>query len=224
MQHNSPITLISFPEISLKVRDAHKLRGFFGNYFREVSPLLHNHLAGGGLQYAYSLVQYKVLQQVPVLMGIQEGADLLRDLFLKIDNLVINEVTYPVYAKNIDFRMVEVGIHNQLYSYRFETLWMALNEENYSLYITYPPERQMEQLNGILIRNISNALKALGVKITPETTPIMAKIMQLQEKTTQFKGTKMCGFTGEFITNALLPDYLGLGKSVSRGFGVIKKT
>ncbi len=35
----------------------------------------------------------------------------------------------------------------------------------------------------------------------------------------------MIGFTGTFTftTNFLIPDYLGIGKSVSRGFGTVKK-
>ena len=41
--------------------------------------------------------------------------------------------------------------------------------------------------------------------------------------TVTLKGQKMLGFTGTFKTNFIIPDHLGLGKSVSRGFGVVKK-
>ena len=37
------------------------------------------------------------------------------------------------------------------------------------------------------------------------------------------KGIKHIGFVGEFKVNFDIPDYLGLGKSVSKGFGTIKK-
>jgi hypothetical protein len=33
----------------------------------------------------------------------------------------------------------------------------------------------------------------------------------------------MTGFKGMFAVNFELPDYIGLGKSVSRGFGTIKR-
>jgi hypothetical protein len=33
----------------------------------------------------------------------------------------------------------------------------------------------------------------------------------------------MKGFKGTFAVNFELPDYIGLGKSVSRGFGTIKR-
>lgn len=32
----------------------------------------------------------------------------------------------------------------------------------------------------------------------------------------------MIGFTGEFLVNFDIPDLLGLGKSVSRGFGAVR--
>ena len=69
--------IIQFPEITLKTRDAHKLRGYFGNLFKEYSPLLHNHYETGELRYKYPLVQYKVLDKVPTLVAIKEGAQLL---------------------------------------------------------------------------------------------------------------------------------------------------
>jgi len=33
----------------------------------------------------------------------------------------------------------------------------------------------------------------------------------------------MLGFTGAFISNLIIPDYPGIGKSVSRGFGTVER-
>ena len=33
----------------------------------------------------------------------------------------------------------------------------------------------------------------------------------------------MIGFKGGFMTNFMIPNHLGLGKSVARGFGTVKK-
>jgi hypothetical protein len=46
---------------------------------------------------------------------------------------------------------------------------------------------------------------------------------QLKEITIKFKGKEIIGFLGNFQVNFYLPDYIGLGKSVSRGFGTIKR-
>ncbi|MEW6621092.1 MAG: CRISPR-associated endonuclease Cas6, partial [bacterium] len=34
-------------------------------------------------------------------------------------------------------------------------------------------------------------------------------------------GTPMLGFLGDFLVNFEIPDYWGIGKSVSRGFGTM---
>ena len=83
------LSLIRFPEIQLQTRDAHKLRGFFGNYFKEHSPLLHNHYDDGSLRYKYPLVQYKVIDNIPMLIGFNEGARMLTELFLEMKELKI---------------------------------------------------------------------------------------------------------------------------------------
>ena len=132
----TPYTLIQFPEIKLKTRDSHKLRGYFGDFFKEHSPLLHNHFNDGTLRYAYPLVQYKVLKNIPTLVGLDEGAKLLVELFLDIQELEIDEVNFPVSTKNIKHQPTEMGVKDDLFQYRFETLWMPLNQENYKNYLT----------------------------------------------------------------------------------------
>ncbi len=62
--------------------------------------------------------------------------------------------------------------------------------------------------------------KGLGYTV-PE--PIKANILKIREVSTSLKGTPMLGFLGEFSVNFEIPDYFGLGKSVSRGFGTVKR-
>ena len=128
-------TIIRFPEINLKTRDAHKLRGFFGNLFQEYSPLLHNHYDDGKVRYAYPLVQYKVIDKVPLLTGFGEGSRLLIELFLKIKYLDIEKSRYEINSKNISNVINDLSDFSRLYEYRFKTLWMALNQKNFVEYI-----------------------------------------------------------------------------------------
>jgi len=215
------ISIIRFPEISLLTRDAHKLRGYFGNLFREQSPLLHNHFDDGSLIFRYPLVQYKVIDQIPILMGLNEGADLLTSLFLKIKTLDIEGRIYEINFKNIENKESETGVNDNLNEYKFKTLWMGLNQENYRNYILCKDEIvKKKMLEKILTGNILSYFKSTGyfadVKIL-----LLAKLI---EKKTKFKGNEMLAFEGGFTTNAALPDLIGLGKSVSRGFGSIYKS
>lgn len=216
------ITRIKFPEIQLQTRDAHKLRGYFGNLFKEHSLLLHNHYESGELRYRYPLVQYKVIDKVPMLMGIEEGAELLPQLFLKIKELNIDGKVYPVNAKNIEAAKEEVGYSGELNEYRFETLWMALNQKNYQAYIRLESETEKEKLlNRLIMGNILGFYSNIKLQLAPEER-LFAKV-DVQEKSTKFKGKEMLAFSGSFMVNAFLPDYIGLGKSVARGFGTLIK-
>lgn len=210
---------INFPELVLKTRDAHKLRGYFSELFNEYSPLLNNHMEDGTLRYKYPLVQYKVMDKTPVLIGLEEGASLLIDLFLKIKELKIDDVTYPINQKNIENKQYDIHVDSDLYTYQFKTLWMSLNQENFKKYMDFNKEQKKTQLKKILIGNILSFYKTFQYYTQEQ---IMATT-QLKEATTQFKNKNMLAFKGMFTTNAFLPDGIGLGKSVSRGFGTIKR-
>lgn len=216
---------IKFPDIQLSTRDGHKLRGYFGNLFKENSPILHNHLASGDLRYKYPLVQYKVISKIPYLVGLEDGAELLIELFLRIKEIKIatndsrNVKEFPVLSKNIESRQWDLGIAEDLQEYKFQTLWMALNQKNYLEYKNSSPEHQKEKLKRIGISNILAFYKSFDLILKPEERILMN--LKVKEKSTRFKDNDMLAFAGTFTTNALIPDWIGLGKAVSRGFGTV---
>lgn len=210
-------TTIQFPDIQLQTRDAHKLRGYFGNLFKEHSPLLHNHYEDGSSRYAYPLVQYKVIDRVPALVGFREGAELLVSLFLKISELDIEGQHFPVLAKNIQQKQCELTVNQQLFNYSFKTLWMGLNQENFRKYQQLNETEKGTFLNRQLQNNILSFYKGLSFR----TNERIMVITRVEEKQTLFKNQSMLAFTGQFTTNAYLPELAGIGKAVSRGFGTV---
>lgn len=213
-------TLIRFPDIRLEKRDAHKLRGYFGNLFKAHSSLLHNHFQDGSVRYKYPLVQYKVINETPVLVGLDEGAMLLTELFLKIKELKIDDRIYPLFQKNLDHGQVEVGLATTFHTYRFENLWMALNQDNYRRYRSLEDGNEKHTMLSTLLRN--NLLSFFkGVNIWLDGPLSASGIFMAQS--TQFKDQPMLAFAGEFSVNAMLPPLVGIGKAVSRGFGTIAR-
>lgn len=212
-------TIIQFPEIQLATRDAHKLRGYFGNLFREHSPLLHNHFEDGRMRYAYPLVQYKVIENVPVLVGFEEGARLLTQLFLDIKDIKIGAEIFPVYSKNISQKNHELSVNKGLYNYFFKTLWMGLNQKNFQLYLQLPEPERKGFLDKTVQNNILSFYKGVGFRVKDR---ILVNGTFL-EKQTLFKEKKMIAFSGQFSSNAFLPGFAGIGKAVSRGFGTVMK-
>jgi len=55
---------------------AAKLRGFFASRFNEYA-LLHQHIDVDKLLYKYPRIQYKILEGEAIVLGIEEGADVL---------------------------------------------------------------------------------------------------------------------------------------------------
>ncbi|WNJ18154.1 CRISPR-associated endonuclease Cas6 [Pontibacter sp. G13] len=210
-------TNISFPEIQLRIRDGHKLRGFFGDQFREVSPLLHNHTEDGTFRNEYPLIQYKVIGGVPQVIGLEAGSQLLIQLYTKIDKIQIEDRIIPVRTKELTCKTVEAGIADQAFIYRFANPYMGLNQKNYPKYRTGKPMERESLLQRILCNHLVGFLKAFNL----DTSQPVKVHSNLRERSSQFKNNKMKVFTGSFSTNVLLPPAIGLGKGSARGFGAV---
>lgn len=213
-------TLIQFPDVKLARRDGHKLRGYFANLFGKESDYFHNHRDDGRVIYRYPIIQYKVIYGLPTLLGIGEGAQLLNERFLQIDHLDIYGWHVPIFQKNIQSGEIEVGVTDDLLEYEFVNPWMALNEKNYDLYQKAVSEEEKKQLLKRLL--IVNMLHFFGAVSHREERQILASL-QLNPIWVNFKNQRMLAFKGRFTTNARLPDYIGFGKSVSRGYGAIRR-
>ena len=197
-----------------------KLRGYFANRFGEYA-LIHQHLNDKELLYKAPLIQYKIFNGKPFVLGINEGADVLQQIHDEINHLRIGYTEYQIKDKKIVLKTDYFGVTNRNSSYYFLTPWLALNEENYERYKALKSwKEKKELLTKILIGNIISMSKSLGYTV-PE--PIKASIGYLKEVQTSLKGTPMLGFLGTFSVNFEIPDYWGIGKSVSRGFGTVKR-
>ena len=99
--------------------------------------------------------------------------------------------------------------------------WIALNEDNYATWtrMTGMVER-LYFLEKILQNQIVGLLHQLGCETEQ---PVTVKLLQKKdERWVTYKGTKMLGFSLEFSSNVALPDYIGIGKGCSSGWGVVK--
>ncbi len=195
-----------------------KLRGYFANKFKEYI-LIHHHLENNRSLYKSPLIQYKVLKGKPRVLGINVGADVLQKIYEEIESLKFDNKIYPVKEKQISLKTEEFGIKDDIIIYKFLTPWLALNEENYKKYLDSNQATRSKLLEKILIGNILSMAKSLEYVVTEE---IKAKV-RVKPTSTSLKGVPMIGFLGSFSVNFNLPDYIGLGKSVSRGFGTIKR-
>jgi hypothetical protein len=196
---------------------ASKLRGFFATSFNEYA-LLHQHSADKFI-YKYPKIQYKIIEGKPLVLGIDEGAEVLKQIYDKFDEIRIDQSRYSIVERGITLKSEEFGCTQQILSYRFMTPWLALSQENYARYINASQEDKRDLLRRILVGNILSASKGLGYTATEH---IKLEVGRMHDQICTLKGTKVTGIWGEFMTNFAIPDHMGLGKSVSRGFGAIE--
>lgn len=200
-------------------RDIPKIRGFFASKFPEYLEL-HHHIEAKKYVYSYPLVQYKVINYKPTIIGIGEGAEILKQIYNKVNEMIIGDVTIPIHEKKIVVNEADFGLAEELKFYRFITPWLGLNQKNYNFYQNNPdPDVRFDLLNRVLIGNMISMSKSLGYTV-PDRIVVSA---DTRLRLAKLKGMEMSGFTGFFAANFLIPDFLGLGKSVSRGFGTVQK-
>jgi hypothetical protein len=134
--------------------------------------------------------------------------------------LELGKNSYNITEKVMYEKTTDIRATNYEHHYKFISPWLGLNPKNYGKYndITMWKDRKLF-LNNILIGNILSMAKGLGIivdrKIYPKT--------HLDNISAIFKGLKMIGFTGEFKIRFKIPDFFGLGKGVSHGFGTVKE-
>ena len=214
------ILLIIFNTAKFRVSDLPKIRGFFATHFPENTEF-HNHLPDGSFSYKYPVIQYRIINGHPALIGVKEGIELIKNLFFDLDELIINERVYKLPEKEIMLKTLELSESNDFINYRFVSPWMALNQDNFTIYKEKDKLEQQQFLKMLLKQNLKSLCKGLGYWI--ENVDNIKVEGYFKEKPVNFKNRKMLCFTGEFMINFHIPQYLGLGKQSARGFGVVEK-
>jgi len=207
-------------ENNLSPADAGKIRGYLGNLFWD-NPYAHQHSEDGKFIYKYPRVQYKIVKGKCILIGFNEGMQIVKQVFFELKSINISGRWQKILGKGLEGYCAFFSISSDQTSYSFLTPWLALNEKNFENYRELQTlEEKKKLLENILIGNIISISKSLGYTV-PE--PIEAHIQRIKQITTKLKNVPMIGFLGTFSVNFEIPDYWGIGKSVSRGFGTIKK-
>ena len=140
---------------------------------------------------------------------------------MELNNIKIGDKEETVFEKSITLKEEEFGVARDYIDYQFLSPWMALNQENYEKYKIMNRFEQMQSLKHILRENLKTISKGFDYTI-PDIEDVKVD-GNFVKKEVNFKNMKMVCFTGSFLTNFYLPEFLGIGKQVARGFGVVRK-
>jgi len=211
------ILKLIFSDIEVARRDIPKIRGFIASNYPEYDEL-HNH-KGDKYIYRYPLIQYKDIDGKPAIVGINEGADIIASLEDRINSLNIGGSSVEIFEKNISYVSSIYEATDSMLSYSFCSPWMCLNEKNYRSFVIADSYNKAKLLKNILIGNILSMSQRFNYTVDKQ----LNTYINLTPCKINFKNNEMIGFKGEFIVNFYIPDYIGLGKSVSRGFGTVRR-
>jgi len=229
-QSPSPFTITDFMNLEkteiwittekpLQLSDGRAIRGFFGNLYKN-RPEFHGH-KGDELVYKHPLIQYKVLSGSALIVGLKEGAYLLKAI-PRIECLEIYFQRVFISKQDTITHVLDFGATKDMSRYSFVTPWVGLNEQNYGKYIRFKrnPTEANALINRILVGNLLSMSKSLGYVVKDR----IRVISHLEEGQTieAKKGVKFITFKGKFESNFVIPDLWGIGKFSSRGFGTIK--
>ena len=88
-------------------------------------------------------------------------------------------------------------------------------------YRRYTEAEQQAQLKRVMTGQLLALFREFNLWLDPHERIIVR--LSVEERSTQFKNQTMVAFAGRFLTNVILPDGIGLGKAVARGFGTIER-
>lgn len=202
---------------SLSLLHARWLRGAIARLIDR--PEFHHHV-GKQVVYEHPLIRYSTSGSTASVVGLAEGAFLLRRL-PPLESLLLGSQEYRVLKHNVEANRIVVGSTDDLISYRFQSPYLPLNQDNYSRWAGSNASQQRQLLQKIVVGNVLSMCKAIGLHISER---LSAEVNLVEDDWYELKPkVRLLGFTGSIKVNFQFPDGWGIGKSSARGFGTIMR-
>ena len=194
-----------------------ELRSFLYKRLAEYTKLHKD--SNAGFIHRYQVVQCKQIKSTLMVIGISQGADFLQEISGGEWEFRIGENTCTISGRDQGLRNEAFGISDKIHTYEFLTPWLALNQQNVKKFydLMGKPERDAF-MKKILTGNLSTLAKSIDYNL-PSPLTCDSRVRFKRERIHQ---ENVIVFLGTFWTNLRIPDYLGIGQSVSSGFGTIR--
>lgn len=187
----------------------------------------HNHDAEtGGFHHRYPLIQYKIESSReamrPMLLCVETGVEEAHHLFSQPEwGLRVGQRDLPMRIHKLKVDQYNLGIFDTPFTYRVHK-WQALNSDNYTIYkgLTRLADR-FEFLEMALANHVLSFAHGIGWE--PDRKIDIRITDLINEEWISHKQVKKLCFSVEFTCTAALPDFIGIGKGASVGFGVVRR-
>ncbi|MGB0862716.1 MAG: CRISPR-associated endonuclease Cas6 [Saprospiraceae bacterium] len=207
--------------------DREEISAFRGALIEKVGiehEWFHNHNNDSSQQnyhYRYPLIQYKRHRGRPMLVFLEDCIEEAQKLFANADwQLNMKHQPYELKIDKLRVHQFKVGVWQQNFEYSLSN-WLPITQKNHE---EFSQMKYLADRIAYLERKLSNHIIAFakGIDCRWEGR-IEARILNVhRDSMVHLKGNRLKAFSLDFETNFFLPNYIGLGKSVSRGFGVVQ--
>jgi len=215
------ILQISFDD-EIKQWEIPAFRGGIISKIGRDNVLFHNHVGDEDFRFAYPLIQYKAIAGKPAILCIEQGVDEIHNFFQNKDwSMSISGRKLEMKLDKLNMNQFTMQVWDTLFQYSIIN-WLALNNENYPAFLKLTGMgEKISFLENILRANILSFGKGIEWEVGDK---INLQITNWNEpKLLPHKQQKLMAFAFNFKTNVFLPDFIGLGKGASFGFGTVKK-
>lgn len=184
--------------------------------------LFNHHIDDNQYFFHYPLVQYKSIAKQPAILCLGGGVDEIHKLFNKSTwEINLKGERIDLVIEKLDLGNLTLNVWERSYSYQIGN-WFALSEDNYARFKTTSTDiERLEMLEKILTGNILSFAKGLEWRVEKEIKLRIGRIVKT--KNLKYKNAHLLAFNVDFSTNVSLPNYIGLGKGASHGYGMIRQ-
>jgi len=183
-------------------------------------PLMHNHTEEG-LRFGYPLVQYKSVEGRACVVAIDEVGEYILRYFKTNETipLLMRKNEYKCRVDRAQSESYSPLASEQPYYYSIRN-YIPLTGENVAEFDGLMAlTDKICFLENILTGNILSFLKGINFFTDERIVSVITAIDR--ESIIRYKGVRFRTFNLCFVSNFLLPSYIGLGKSTSIGMGTI---
>jgi len=169
-------------------------------------------------KFLYPRIQVKILNDQIYIVGIKEGADPVVNITKELELLNFGNITFNIVDIDIEESVDQFAHVDQLLRYQFVSPWVALSKNTQNRYKFLKNNDRIAFLNRLLGQNIVFLAREMEITLK-EKVFTKLRLNSLFPKPAYEKD--WASFSGEFQTNFILPNYIGLGNGITRGYGAI---
>ena len=169
-------------------------------------------------KFLYPRIQVKVLDEEIFIIGLNQGVDPIMKIKDEIKELNFGDITFKVEDCNLEESAQLFNLTSNLIKYKFISNWVALNNSTNNKYQNMNDANRLEFLNKLLGENIVFLAREVGFDFEKNIFSRI-NISSLEPISEDQKGWG--AFQGEFYSNIILPNYIGIGNGITRGYGTI---